>query len=251
MRLGAHFIRSMFHLKFGISFVGLRFYRNVMHPIDALAKTTPLDPAEEAVLVGRARAGSAEAKETLVEHYILYALKIARRRFASNRQVRLEEDSAKSNCNVLGEHEIYEIASDGLLEAVEKFDPARGKQLATLVAYYVGFRGLNLLRALRINKEDATNLDDFDLPDVTIPETLPEDDLWEIRMTELETALVKESVLVQNIVRRHLDGEKFEAIASKLGYKSTTSVQKRFNDFVSKFQVDFQKRYPEYYGANQ
>lgn len=223
-----------------------------MHPIDALAKTVPLGPEEEAELLVCAREGSAEAKETLVEHYILYALKIARRRFATNRQTRpAEEDSAKAYSNVLGEHEIYEVASDGLLEAIEKFDPARSKQISTLIAYYVGFRGLNLLRTLRRNVVDATNLDDFDLSDVVMPEATSDDDLWKIRGAELEAALKKESALVQNIVRRHLDGEKFEAIASKLGYKSTTSVQKRFNDFVSKFQVDFQKRYPEYYGANQ
>lgn len=222
-----------------------------MHPIDALAKTVPLDPAEEALLLTCARGGDTDAKETLVEHYILYALKVARQRFA-HRKVgpKKFEDEARPGFG-LGEHEIYEIASDGLLDAIEKFDPARSKQrFSTLVAYYVGFRGLNLLRTFRRNKEDTVDSEKTLYDDAVMPQ-VAHNDLWKIRMTEFEAALAKESALVQNIVRRHLDGDKFETLAQTLGYKSTTSVQKRFNDFVSKFQEDFQKRYPEYYGANQ
>jgi len=214
-----------------------------MHPTIALTDPVPLSTEQQAELLRHARIGDPIAVNKLVQHFLRVALCIARKKFSTH--------TAASLVAQLDESDIYEIASDGLLEAIKKFDSDRGREFfKKFLEYCVYHRGLNKLRTLRVRQSVVEKL--AAEPGVSAVEhSAANDDLWKMRNREFEIALRQENPTTQEIVRSHLDGTTFAEIAAKLRFKSPSSAQSRYSGFVKKFQDNFKVRFPEYYGKDQ
>lgn len=69
---------------------------------------------EEALLWSALRAGSADARETLFQRNLSYARALARREYRGRRGADIDPD------------DLFQLACTGLLEAMDRFDPALG-----------------------------------------------------------------------------------------------------------------------------
>jgi RNA polymerase primary sigma factor len=91
------------------------------HYLKEIGEYSPLDPAEEAELARRSRAGDADARDAIVTANLRFVVSIAKK--FQNRGVALEDLVNEGNI--------------GLLRALEKFDETRGVKFISYAVWWV------------------------------------------------------------------------------------------------------------------
>lgn len=220
-----------------------------MNPMNPIISTLTTDKKldNEPLVLAFAKQGIQNARDLVVAHYLKFAIAEAFNQFFN--------EAPDSNSAQLDPAELNEIASKALLKAIDEFDPERGTKFPRFVGQHIRFAGLWALRKKRVEAERIGRAIENDAPcvianhNIEVAHEADARDCEEIRTRELNKALAATDSLTRQVVEARLEAQSWEDIASALHMPPAT-VRRRWTIFIKKFQAQFKREYPEYFGVH-
>lgn len=171
----------------------------------------PLSKQDEEELVKKMTAGDERAKQKLIEH-----------------NMRLVAHIVKKYSSTYEADDLISVGCIGLIKAINSFEVEKGATLSTYAARCIENEILMLMRANKKHQavdslDESVGLDKDD-NDVTLLETIPEDDPERVFNTVSNTILLEE---INTIMKEELNEREYYVIVNRYGINGNPAYTQR------------------------